>query len=167
MLSIQEANINDIYTIRDLAFRIWPQTYDPIVGAQQVSYMLDMIYSDDALRQQMENSQKFILGYSDELPIAFASYSEIEAGVFKLHKLYVLPDLQGQGIGKRMIEYVMDDMKKDNANMLILNVNRHNASAKSFYENLGFEQIREEDIDINNGYFMNDYVLGLSLDNPI
>ncbi|HXS36247.1 MAG TPA: GNAT family N-acetyltransferase [Flavipsychrobacter sp.] len=167
MLSIQEANTNDISIIRDLAFRIWPQTYDPIVGAPQVLYMLDMIYSADALLQQMGNGQKFIIVYSDNLPIAFASYSEVETSVFKLHKLYVLPDLQGQGIGKQIVSYVIDSIKRNSATKLILNVNRHNISAKSFYEKLGFMLIREEDIDIDNGYFMNDYVFGLSLNNSI
>ena len=30
---------------------------------------------------------------------------------------------------------------------------------KEFYEKLGFTVIKEEDIDIGNGYLMNDYVM--------
>ncbi|MEI9808163.1 MAG: hypothetical protein WDO16_09960 [Bacteroidota bacterium] len=37
-------------------------------------------------------------------------------------------------------------------------MNRSN-NAKLFYEKIGFIVIREEDIDIGNGYLMNDYVM--------
>jgi ribosomal protein S18 acetylase RimI-like enzyme len=41
-------------------------------------------------------------------------------------------------------------------------VNRHNR-ALHFYEKQGFKIIREEDIDIGSGYFMNDYVMELTI----
>jgi len=37
-------------------------------------------------------------------------------------------------------------------------VNRYNA-AKGFYEKLGFEITGTEDIDIGDGYFMNDFTM--------
>ena len=42
--------------------------------------------------------------------------------------------------------------------MLELNVNRHN-DAFHFYTKLGFSISKEEDNDIGEGYFMNDYVM--------
>jgi ribosomal protein S18 acetylase RimI-like enzyme len=39
-----------------------------------------------------------------------------------------------------------------------LNVNRNN-KALGFYQKFGFVILREEDIDIGNGYFMNDYIM--------
>jgi hypothetical protein len=41
-------------------------------------------------------------------------------------------------------------------------VNRYN-KAKGFYEKLGFKVIGKEDIDIGNGYLMNDYVMQLEI----
>jgi len=49
-------------------------------------------------------------------------------------------------------------MKIKGASSLQLNVNRNN-NAKVFYEKIGFAVIKEEDIDIGNGYLMNDYVM--------
>jgi ribosomal protein S18 acetylase RimI-like enzyme len=49
-------------------------------------------------------------------------------------------------------------IKQKGATSLLLNVNRNNPT-KGFYEKLGFTVIKEEDIDIGNGYFMNDYVM--------
>ena len=52
----------------------------------------------------------------------------------------------------------------ENARSLLLNVNRHN-KAISFYKKYGFDIIAEEDIDIGNGYYMNDYVMEKKLPN--
>ena len=43
-----------------------------------------------------------------------------------------------------------------------LNVNRNN-KALHFYEHLGINKLREGDFHIGNGYYMNDYIMGLEL----
>jgi ribosomal protein S18 acetylase RimI-like enzyme len=92
------------------------------------------------------------------LPVGFASYSEVNPSIYKLHKIYILPNQQGFGIGKQVIDYIIDDIQQRGATALQLNVNRNNP-AKNFYEKIGFEVVRSEDGDIGNGYFMNDYIM--------
>ena len=46
-----------------------------------------------------------------------------------------------------------------------LNVNRHNP-ASGFYERHGFRVVRDEVIDIGQGYVMDDHVMELALDRP-
>ncbi len=162
MLSIRRAATNDIRLIRELTFQIWPQTYAPILSTEQIAYMLDMMYSEAALNRQFNEGHSFIVCYNNEEPVGFASWSEIGPGIYKLHKIYVLPQKQGSGIGKYLIQYIVSDIKERQAIALELNVNRYN-TAKIFYEKLGFVVIREEDIDIGTGYFMNDYVLRYDL----
>jgi ribosomal protein S18 acetylase RimI-like enzyme len=65
---------------------------------------------------------------------------------------------QGKGVGKFIIEHVINLVKSKNATILRLNVNRCN-KAKLFYEKSGFVAVKTEDIDIGSGYFMNDYVM--------
>ena len=57
-----------------------------------------------------------------------------------------------------MINYIIEEIKKLNASSLFLQVNRYN-NAKTFYEKLGFTEIDFINLDIGNGYFMNDYVM--------
>ena len=75
-----------------------------------------------------------------------------------MHKLYVNTDIQGKGLGKALLNAVIEEIKLLHAGTLILNVKRDN-TAINFYKKLGFSVTREEDIDIGNGYFMNDYVM--------
>lgn len=164
MLSIKIATVADIPLIRNLSFRIWPATYFPIIGEKQVAYMLSLFYSPEILERQMtEQGQTFIICYDDETPVAFAAYSEIEPLVYKLHKIYALPQRQRTGIGQYMLAYIVNDLRSRNATALRLNVNRHNHVAKAFYEKTGFKHFMEEDIDIGGGFFMNDHVLELAI----
>ncbi|RYF79007.1 MAG: N-acetyltransferase [Chitinophagaceae bacterium] len=106
----------------------------------------------------MGAGHNFIVVYNAAIPVGFASFAEIEPTVFKLHKLYVLLNQQGRGIGNFTIDQVIAELKAAGATALRLNVNRHN-KAKSFYEKSGFAVIGEEKIDIGSGFFMDDYVM--------
>ena len=157
-LSIRRASEKDIGLIRELSLKIWPPTYSAIIPPEQIQYMLELMYSEPALRKQMKEQHEFIIVSDGAEPIGFASISLLDPGTYKLHKLYVLPGKQGKGVGRFVIEQLIKAIIRKGGNSLRLNVNRNN-KAKDFYERLGFIQIAVEDIDIGNGYFMNDYVM--------
>ena len=164
MLFIKNATSSEIPLIRRIAMEVWPQTYTPIIGESQVAYMLDLFYDPMELKKQLEALHHcFIISYDEDLPVAFASYSETEPKIFKLHKLYTLPQSQGKGIGRQMIDHIVAALEEQNAVTLQLNVNRFNFPAIFFYKKLGFQHLFDEDIDIGNGYFMNDHVLALTI----
>lgn len=161
-LTIRKAWPGDIALIRQLAWDIWPVTYEPILGEQQVTYMLNLLYNEQTIREQMENHIEYIIVHDGPKAVGFAAFGVEEPGVYKLHKIYVLPSQQGKGTGRYIINELAAAMKKKGARALRLNVNRYN-KARIFYEKMGFSVIREEDIDIGKGYFMNDYVMEKSL----
>lgn len=159
MIRIADADLEDIPLIRSLAERIWPVAYQSILPEGQLAYMLEKIYSDAALKAQMEEQHHFLLVWEDGAPVGFADYAAIpEPGVYRLHKIYISPDLQGKGIGRILLNEVIARVSALGATILELNVNRHN-KARFFYEKLGFSVHDKVDIPIGNGYFMNDYVM--------
>lgn len=159
MFDIKKATVADIPLIRELTFRVWPQTYASILTQGQIDYMLEMMYSESSLKKQMtEDGCRFIIVYEDGGPVGFASYSEEEPQRWKLNKIYILQNQQGKGTGKFVINYVIDEIKKQNASSLFLQVNLNN-KAKIFYEKLGFNEAGFINLDIGNGYFMNDYIM--------
>jgi len=161
-ITIRKATDEDILLIKELVVQVWPQTYASILSAEQIEYMMEQMYSEAALHQQMQDNHQFLIVYNNGIPIGFASYSEVEPTVFKLHKIYLLPLQQGRGSGRTVIEEIIKDITPKGVTSLLLNVNRNNI-AKSFYEKLGFKVLRIEDIPIGNGYFMNDYIMELKL----
>ncbi len=159
MLSIREAGITDIPLIRELCFKIWPQTYASIISKKQIEYMLEMMYSEKSLLRQIKDEGcRFIFVYENKEPVGFASFSEIEPTIYKLHKIYILPNQQGKGTGKFVLDSIMNTIKSAGATILRLQVNRRN-NAKFFYEKLGFAVTLEFDFDIGNGYVMDDYMM--------
>ena len=165
MFEIRNASPEDIPLIRELTFRVWPQTYANTLSQEQINYMLEMMYSEASLEKQMtDDGCNFILVYESGNPVGFASYSEVETGTWKLHKIYVLLNQQGKGTGRFIIDYIIATIKRQGAVALQLQVNRYN-KAKIFYEKLGFQVIKTADFDIGNGYFMNDYVMQKDLRN--
>ena len=166
MISIVKVDCTAIPAIKTLAHTTWAIAYKDILSQPQMDYMLEMMYSEAALHQQIEQGhQQFILAINEKQPAGFASYSAKKLAtptIYHLHKIYILPNQQGNGIGKLLLNYVLQDIKCKSATNLQLNVNRNNP-ALNFYLKFGFTIIREEDIDIGNGYFMSDYVMGLEL----
>lgn len=153
------ATIDDITVISKLAKEIWPKAYGSIISTEQLEYMLNLIYTPDALKNQIENLQhQFIIVLHNENPIGYASYSLLENDTYKLHKLYILQDFHCKGVGKNIINKIISLIDSKNPIKLRLNVNRYNPSL-AFYKKIGFEISHQEDIEIGNGFFMNDYVM--------
>ncbi|HEY8658256.1 MAG TPA: GNAT family N-acetyltransferase [Hanamia sp.] len=167
MIALKSAGIKDLEVIHQLAYEIWPSAYSEILSVEQLEYMLEKFYSLPSLQHQVTVlHHQFILVKENDIAIGFASFSphKDDPAVYHLNKIYVLPQQQGKNIGKQILDYVIDQIKIDGATSLQLNVNRNN-TALYFYEKQGFKIIREEDIDIDQGYFMNDYVMELSISN--
>jgi ribosomal protein S18 acetylase RimI-like enzyme len=164
-LSLRMAFEKDIPIIRDLSLKVWPQTYATILSPEQINYMLEMMYSEQSLAKQMKAKHEFILVIDGNVPVGFASISLLEQGIYKLHKIYILPSLQGKGAGRFVISELVKAIARKGGKALRLNVNRNN-SAKDFYTKLGFIITGEEDIDIGSGYFMNDYVMEKKISSP-
>jgi ribosomal protein S18 acetylase RimI-like enzyme len=160
---IRTASVDDVSLIQDIAARVWPQTYSSIISAEQIEYMLDMMYSPNSLIQHMtEKNCEFILVSSTERSFGFASFSSSDNDVFRLHKLYVDVAAQGLGLGVSLLKEVSKRAAERGGSTLELNVNKYN-KAKTFYEKNGFTIYREEVIDIGNGFVMDDFVMRKSL----
>lgn len=160
MTQIRKAKAEDARIIQSLAERIWWPTYSTILAKEQIRYMLDHIYDLELITAQIrEQEQTYLVLRVEEEDLGFASYSLKEAppAIYKLHKLYCLPETRGMGYGKLLLQAVEDKVRAEGVNTLDLNVNKYNP-AKTFYEKMGFGIIDELDIPIGP-YWMNDFVM--------
>ena len=159
MLLLAEAAIQDFKTIREIAYKSWPNTYGSILSKEQIDYMLDLFYSEKTLLENLnEKGHPFLLVNEGEVCLGFASYEHnyLNQNCTRLHKIYLLPEAQGKGAGKLLIEAV-ENLAKDNQSIVVsLNVNKFN-KAISFYKKIGFEVVSDEEILLDHGYKMEDY----------
>ncbi|MFV8361493.1 GNAT family N-acetyltransferase [Flavobacterium sp. LS1P3] len=159
MLLLADAAINDFKTIREIAYKSWPSAYGSILSKEQIDYMLGLFYSEKTLLKNLnEKGHRFLLVNEGEVCLGFASYEHnyLNEKCTRLHKIYILPEAQGKGVGKLLMNAVEDLAKENQSVVVSLNVNKFN-KAISFYKKIGFEVVSEEEILLEHGYKMEDY----------
>ena len=165
-IEIRPLNISEIDIIRKLSDEIWKKVYPSIISMDQIEYMLELIYNEEALKKQVnELGHQFIQVIDNDIPIGYASYSMKvgnSEGEYRLHKFYLQPEHHGKGLGKQMMNHIIHDVQNNGGISIELNVNKYNPTLH-FYKKLGFSVISEEIIEIGNGYVMDDYVMSLNL----
>lgn len=169
-IEIKEASTIDISAIKQMAETVFRKTYKPILSGEQIEYMIEWMYSTESLERQFEEGHVFFIAFSGEKPCGYVSIQKETAeyddvNVYHLHKLYVMPHMQGNGVGKQLFNRACSHAKKNASVASIrieLNVNRNNPSIQ-FYEKMGMHVVKAGDFDIGNGYYMNDYIMGIEL----
>lgn len=160
MIILRKAKEEDIEVIQDIANSTWYNTYADYLSAEQIEYMLDKMYNKGILLSQFQEGHVFLMAQEDDKDMGYAGFSilDTEARSYKLHKLYVLPEMHGKGVGKLLVNEVVNQVRSLGGRSIELNVNRNNKAA-NFYKSAGFEIKEKVDLDIGEGYFMNDYVM--------
>ena len=159
-MTISVASESQLGIIQNLAKVIWPDAYGAILSQNQLDYMMEMMYSNDSLRSQILSNNVFLLAEIENKIVGFASYelNYQNSSSTKIHKLYVLPEIQGKGVGKGFMQYIQNIALKQANSALILNVNKYN-KAKDFYLHNGFEIAESVVVQIGNGYVMDDFIM--------
>ena len=164
--------------IAALAAVIWHACYPGIITTEQIDYMLARMYSPDVLRDEIRSQGiHYDCLFVDGKMAGFASHGPTEAGTprrgvrtaqravptFKLHKLYLLPELHGRGLGSRLLQHVEREVRRSGARRLILAVNKRNAKAIAAYQRNGFVIAESVVTDIGHGFVMDDFIMAKEL----
>ena len=165
MFSIRKATTNDIHLIHEMAWVVFPHTYKEILTPEQIDYMMEWMYSEDSLHKQMEkDGHIYYLAFKEDEPAGYLSIQPEGEHVFHLQKIYVLPSFQGMKLGKQLFGQAIKAIKELHPApcQMRLNVNRQN-KALAFYERMGMVKVDEGDFPIGNGYYMNDFIMGMDI----
>lgn len=163
-MNIRALKLDELSIVHEIAYATWPDTFKEILSQEQIQYMLNWMYDLKHLENQFNQGHQFYVAELEEMPVGFIGIepNHPEKGLTKIHKIYILPNKQGLGIGKKLIQYVRELSIQSEIEGLLLNVNRFN-KAVEFYKAIGFNILFEENIEIGNGYLMEDYVMKLEL----
>lgn len=150
----------DIETVRRLADRIWHACYPGIITTEQIRYMLGWMYAPHKLAGELARGVTYELIERAAEPVGYLAH-ELQSGGRTLHlnKLYLLPELQGQGLGQLMLRRVLGAAQQAGATQVELRVNRSNVQAVRAYERAGFQIVESVRQDIGAGFVMDDHVM--------
>lgn len=161
-MKLIKATEKDIPLIQDLAKRSWENAYAEILSGEQMKYMLDTMYSEGEISAQMQNPDYHYFLISDEISDHHDGFIGFEnhfgENTTKLHRLYLVPEIKGKGLGKKALEFLAEKTKASGDSRIILNVNKYN-SARNFYESQGYKVYDEGVFDIGEGFVMDDFLM--------
>ncbi len=152
-----------IQQIETIAKEIWHEHYIPIIGLEQVTYMLEKFNSIAAITDGIEQQGDIYYLIEDGGIVIGYIGIKINTDELFLNKLYVHSNQRGQGIGKQAMQFLIQLAKQKKVPKISLRVNKYNTNSIAAYHKFGFETISDDVADIGGGYVMDDYIMEMGL----
>jgi len=131
-----------------LANTIWTEHYTPIIGKDQVTYMLNTYHSSHTISNEVKTkSIHYYLILQDTMPVGYVGIRLDEKSLF-LSKIYVLSQIRGHGLGTQTIEFIKELASSNQLEKIMLTVNKNNSSSIAAYQKMGFKITDELCADI-------------------
>ena len=154
---IEVKNEDQIDIVESLAREIWTEHYTPIIGTDQVKYMLDKFQSKDAISTQIktEGFMYFLIEEKGKY-IGYIGLQSTGQELF-LSKIYIQASRRGKGFGKKALQFLENLAHKLNLKKITLTVNKNNIKSIKAYGKMGFKHLGPVVQDIGNGFIMDDF----------
>jgi ribosomal protein S18 acetylase RimI-like enzyme len=150
---------NDFKQLEPFAASIWDQHYTPIIGAEQVAFMLNKYQSAKAMFEQFLAGYKYaVVICGDQKAGYFAYDGKAEKEVF-ISKLYIHKDFRRRGLGRHILDFIAKETRALGCTAMTLSVNKDNSNSIQFYITYGFQTIKAQKVGIGEGFYMDDYVM--------
>ncbi len=161
---IKVQNDDQLSITAKLADEIWRQHFHGIISVAQIDYMLDKFQSFAAMQGQIakENYNYFLIKDDNGVFQGYFAVAPNDKHLF-LSKIYIRKDSRGKGYAGKSIDFMKDFAKELSLPSIVLTVNKDNGSAIAAYKKIGFKVIDEVKKDIDNGFFMDDYIMEIEV----
>ena len=145
-------------TVARLAREIWGEHYPPIIGREQVDYMVPRFQGPLAIRRGIAaGAAYFLLLRGRKAQGYLAVERDPDGRALFLSKLYVRKEARGLGLAKAALRHAEDLCRRRGLRRLWLTVNRRNAASIAWYERMGFRKSGTVVKDIGGGFVMDDH----------
>ncbi len=136
-VEIRTAQNDDVHAVRRVAQTTWDHTYRYSIPERVQEEFVSRAYSADTLRRRI-GSNVFLVALQDGNTAGFAEFRPLSKTEVELAAIYVLPGMQAQGIGGRLLAAGISHFAT--GTRFVLRVERDNALALRFYEAHGFQR---------------------------
>lgn len=161
-IEIRKATSSDLLVIEELAKTIWREHYTPIIGSNQVEYMLANFQSVAAMQEQIYNGYNYYLMISCGEPVGYLATRK-DADALFLSKIYLLKAHRGKGIARKAMDFVVSETILAGLGLIRLTVNKNNTGSIHAYKKMGFQNMESVVTKIGEGYVMDDFVMEMEI----
>jgi ribosomal protein S18 acetylase RimI-like enzyme len=135
---------------------IWPEVFIPIIGKEQVDYMLVHYQGKDVISGEIKNGARYFFIEDSSRQIGYLAYS-LEEDHLAVSKVYLKKEFRGLGLSSAVFSYFEEIARNEKKEKVLLHVNRNNKRAVQVYLHRGFEIVKTVDIPLGDRFFLNDY----------
>jgi ribosomal protein S18 acetylase RimI-like enzyme len=153
---VRPATPADAPGIARVARVTWKATYAETIAAHNLCRFVAQAYSTKALRAAIADRRGwFYVAVQQDTVVGYAQYVRRFDGQGELIRIYVHPDHQRRGIGRRLLVVGLLEIADAGLEHCYVGVEAGNRPARAFYEQAGFEGHRKY------GRFLGDQILRL------
>ncbi len=137
---------SDIASIRRVTWQSWISTYSSFIPESDLRSYFDIHYTEASYLRMFDDPfiQVFIAEADDQIAGYARLFFNRDENRLYVPSLYLLPNFQGQEIGKRLLEAAEGCAAEKRVDELWIGVMVKNRSALDFYRKVGFQFVREE-----------------------
>ena len=151
-LIIRQVNLEDIPYVVDIQIKGWQSAYREIIDD---AYLDNLNAEEKKIKRKRDfGKSPFVVAVLDGKIVGFCRYcyevisNDSKGFDSEIMALYVMPNLKGQGIGKKLFTYVKEDLLEHNKKQMVLWCLKDNMPSRGFYEKMGGKIIAEHGIEI-------------------
>ena len=148
---IRNATINDAEKVAKIKIEGWQTSYRGIIDDKFLDDM-DINIEVEKRKRNIKDEALIVVAELNNEVVGFCLYRSFNStpethpknADCELTALYVKSSLKGNGIGKKLMQYVMDNLNKQGKKQMILGCFKENYPSRAFYEKMGGKVLKTE-----------------------
>ena len=149
---IRNATINDIEKIADIKINGWQTAYRGVIDDDFLNSM-DRNVEIEKRKNNIENGTPIIVAEFNDEVVGYCLYRDYNKNPesysnadCEISSLYVKSSLKRKGIGRKLMEYVINELKILGKTKMILGCLKENYPSRAFYEKMGGKILKYDEI---------------------
>jgi ribosomal protein S18 acetylase RimI-like enzyme len=136
----------DLASIRRITWHSWISSYASFIPESDLKSYFDLRYTEEAFLSMFDDplTQGFVAETGDQIAGYARLFFNRDENRLYVPSLYFLPDFQGQGMGRQLLEAAEEYAAEKGLDELWIGVMVRNNPALVFYRKVGFQFVREE-----------------------
>lgn len=157
-ITIRQCASNELESLHPIAYETFDETFRSMNSPETMDKYLRESFSMEKLAQELGNAHcKFYFIYLDSELTGYTkiNYTPAQSDIndpqsVEVERIYVRKEYAGKGLGKALMEYVIQQAKQNRKKFVWLGVWEKNTKAIVFYEKMGFERAGQHLFQIGN-----------------
>ena len=156
MIRIRDAEFSDIKTLSLLAQKTYMEAFGHSFQPEDLKVHLSTHLSEESFRKTLQVDKVLVAVYGKKI-IGFVQFGSENDGEdelkkdWELKRLYVQQENQNNGIGSRLMDLALNQMKEYQVKRVFLDVWEQNPRAILFYQRFGFEVVGKRKFEVASG----------------